>query len=91
MSEKATSPIVLATPADGYRCSPKVMRRLMATDMNTPAKPTVISTAGDMIEAARGRGTRFIRPGVSLSRPSAMPTGAVITKLIHSTWLAEKG
>ena len=48
-------------------------------------------TARVMIEAARGRGRRFISPGVSLSRPSAMPTGAVIRKLIHRIWTAEKG
>ena len=50
-----------------------------------------MSTGRDMIESVRGRGLRLISPGVSLSRPSAMPTGAVITKLIQRIWTAEKG
>ena len=59
--------------------------------MKTPTSPTVVMTARDMIEAVRGRGLRCMSPGVSLSRPSAMPTGAVIRKLIQRIWTAEKG
>ena len=37
------------------------------------AEATVVMTGGDMIFAARGRGMRFISPGLGLSRPRAMP------------------
>ena len=70
---------------------PITISESIASAMNTPTRPTVRITAGVMIEAARGRGSRFISPGVSLSRPRAIPTGAVIMKLIHRIWTAEKG
>ena len=44
----------------------------------------------DMIESDLGRGFRSISRG-SLSNPSAMPTGAVMTKLIHRICVAENG
>ena len=59
--------------------------------MKRPTSPTVTITGGDMIEALRTRGLRSISPEVSLSRPSAMPIGAVIRKLIQRIWTAENG
>ena len=91
IKEKATRPIVLPISCLPYWSFPKTISRLMATDMNSPTRPTVVMTAALMMEADRGRGMRSMRPGVALSIPSAMPTGAVMTKLIHRIWVAVNG
>jgi len=54
--EKATRPIVLAIWVLSYWCFPATINRSMASDMKTPTRPTVVRTAGVMMEAARGRG-----------------------------------
>ena len=44
-----------------------------------------------MIDASRDRGLRFIRPGASLSMPSATPSGALTRKLMYRICEGENG
>ena len=43
------------------------------------------------IDSPRGRGRRLISPGVSWSKPSATPNGALTKKWIHSTCAGVNG
>ena len=59
--------------------------------MASPASPTVTSTGLVRIELPRGRGRRAMSPGVSWSKPSAKPNGALTKKWIHRTWAGVNG
>ena len=59
--------------------------------MASPDRPTVIITPVVSTDSPRGRGLRAMRPGLSLSKPSAKPNGALTKKWIHSTWAGVNG
>ena len=59
--------------------------------MYSPTSPEVSFTPRVMIDSVLGRGRRRIRPGVSWSRPSATPNGALMKKWIHSTCAGVNG
>src|SRR5262245_17209706 len=54
--------------------------------MKSPTRPHVTSMPWFSTDSPRGRGRRFIMPGVSWSKPSAMPKGALTMKWVQSTW-----
>ena len=59
--------------------------------MASPDRPTVTSTPLVSTDSPRGRGERAMSPGLSLSKPSAKPNGALTMKWIHSTWAGVNG
>ena len=60
--------------------------------MASPASPTVtITWRGQHRLARAGAACSDMSPGLSLSKPSAKPNGALTTKWIHSTWAGVNG
>ena len=59
--------------------------------MASPASPTVTITGLVSTDSPRGRGLRAMSPGLSRSKPSAKPNGALTTKWIHRTCAGVNG